>query len=162
MTKKEVLTDALRKAGVNGTIYDSLKRMSEDAGTYYAGILRGTDKPVRAKSKKTYQDKEGVTVVRKKLYDVETVYTVVIAEYDEEHMEQLVEAFLCALPTGYDDGDANWVSVEAGTVDWVDEKDSILKARLAVEIPVTFRYGVYEDIPAGGFPGVAEMETQRG
>lgn len=158
MKKKEYLVDILRKSGITGTIYESLKQMSEDDGTFYAGILRGSDKPARAKSKRTYENGT-VTMSRLKLYDMETVYTVVIAEYDEEHLEVHVENFLKNLGKGYDDGKGNWVGVEAGEVDWVDEKDSILKAKLAVEIPVTFTYGLYkEDVPVSHIEGRPDIK----
>ena len=58
MTKKKYLENLLRVSGITGTIYESLKEMSEDEGSYYAGILRGSDKPVRAKS-------EFMTVIRR-------------------------------------------------------------------------------------------------
>lgn len=161
MTKKEYLTGVLRGAGVKGTIYGSLKEMAADGGSHYAGILRGTDKPVRAKSKRTYVDKEGVTMAREKLYDVETVYTIVIAAQDEAGLEKLVEAFLRSITPGYDDGAGNWVSVELGAVDWVDEKDSILKAKLAVEIPVTIRYGLYDDVRLARMEGTPGIQAER-
>lgn len=152
MTKKQYLTGVLRSAGITGTIYDSLKRMTEDEGTCYAGILRCSDKTARAKSKTTY-GQGAVTMGRFKLYSVETKYRVVITEYDEEHLETYVEEFVKNLSKGYDDGDGNWVGVECGEVDWVDEQDSILKAKLSVEIPVTFTYGLYRDVPVGQMNG---------
>lgn len=161
MTKKKYLEDLLRASGITGTIYESLKKMSEDEGSYYAGILRGSDKPVRAKSRRTY-DNGAVTMNRVKLYDMETVYTVVIAEYDEEHLEEHLETFFKTISKGYDDGNGNWVGVEAGEVDWVDEKDSILKAKIAVEIPVTFTYGIYkDDVPVSHMTGTPEIAMEK-
>lgn len=160
MTKREYLINLLRASGITGTIYESLKKMSEDEGSYYAGILRGSDKPVRAKSKKLYNNGT-VTMNRIKLYDMETVYTVVIAEYDEEHLEEHLEAFLGSISKGYDDGNGNWIGVEAGDVDWVDEKDSILKAKIAIEIPVTFTYGIYKDVPASRMVGRPDIEVRQ-
>lgn len=160
MTKRKYLEDLLRASGITGAIYESLKKMSEDEGSYYAGILRGSDKPVRAKSRRTY-DNGAVTMNRMKLYDMETVYTVVIAEYDEEHLEEHLEDFFKTITKGYDDGNGNWVGVEAGEVDWVDEKDSILKAKVAVEIPVTFYWGIYNDIPAGHMVGRPEVGVKQ-
>lgn len=161
MTKKQYLTEVLRNAGVTGTIYESLKKMSEDEGTYYAGIIRCSDKTVRAKSKKKFEQ-GAVTMNRLKLYDVETLYRVVIAEYDEEHLETYVEEFLKNLSKGYDDGNGNWVGVESGDVDWVDEKDSILKAKLSVEIPITFSYGLYRDQTASQITGKPAVGIEKG
>lgn len=90
--------------------------------------------------------------VRRKYFNMTTHYNVVIADQNEAMLETIVEAFLVNLGKGYDDGDGNWVGVEAGDVDWVDEEDSVLKSKLAVEIPVTFTYGIYRDSKAERLP----------
>lgn len=147
MTKKEYLTEAIRAAGVKGNIYTKLKDMMYDNGIHFAGLLRSTDTAERAKSRKKYEE-EGSTMVRRKYYNVATVYNIVLVDVDEEHLEVLLENLLVSLGPGFDDGDGNWVSIEAGEADWVDEHDSLLKAKLAVELPVTCRYGIYRDMSA--------------
>jgi len=37
------------------------------------------------------------------------------------------------------------VDIELGEVEWVDKEDSILKANIACQIPVTFHGGIYRD-----------------
>lgn len=153
MTKKQYLTDNLRNSGMRGTIHASLKSMKHDGGNHYAGILRCTDTPDRAKSIKNFKDQEGSMSIRRKYYEVTTVYNVVIAEQNEEKLEGIVEEFLVNLGKGFDDGSGNFVTVEPGEVDWVDEEDSVLKGKLAVEIPITMKYGIYRDTKAQKLPG---------
>lgn len=153
MTKQDYLKEVLRKSGMKGQIHSSLKELKHENGIHYAGILRCTDSPDRAKSRKTFADQEGSMAIRRKYFNMTTNYNVVIADQNEEKLEKLVESFLVNLGKGYDDGEQNWVGVEAGDVDWVDEDDSVLKSKLAVEIPVTFTYGIYRDISAEKLPG---------
>lgn len=159
MTKQEYLTNVLRQSGMKGTIHSSLKSMKHDNGVHYSGILRCTDAPVRAKPKKIFTDQEGSRAIRRKYYDMTTVYNVVMADQNEAKLERLVEGFLVNLGKGYDDGDGNWVGAEAGRVDWVDEEDCVLKSKIAVEIPVTFTYGIYKDVKAVRIPGNPNIET---
>lgn len=158
MTKKEFLTAALKAGGVKGRIYESVKELKHAAGTQYAAILRISDQPVRATSKKTYQDQEGVTMVRRKLYQAETVYNVVLTDSGEESLEKLLEGFLSNLEKGYYDDAGNWVGVTPEETDWVDEEDSVMKAKVAVQVKVVCRYGIYRDVSAGVTPGEVDME----
>lgn len=158
MTKQGYLTDILRKSGMKGQIHTSLKSMKHEGGVYYAGILRCTDAPVRAKSRKTFRDQEDSMAIRRKHYDVTTVYNVVIAEQNEERLEQILEEFLVNLDKGFDDGAGNWVGLRVGEVDWVDEEDCVLKSKIAVEIPITFTYGIYRDVKAEQLPGSPSIE----
>ena len=41
--------------------------------------------------------------------------------------------------------DGNWVNIVVGEADWVEEGDSILKAKVAVQFDITFEGGIYED-----------------
>lgn len=152
MTKQKYLKEVLRMSGVKGQIHCSLKELKHENGIHYAGILRCTDSPDRAKSRKTFVDQKDSMAVRRKYFNMTTHYNVVIADQNEAMLETIVEAFLVNLGKGYDDGDGNWVGVEAGDVDWVDEEDSVLKSKLAVEIPVTFTYGIYRDSKAERLP----------
>ena len=52
-------------------------------------------------------------------------------------------------------------ALATGEVDWVDEKDSILKAKIAVEIPVTFSYGIYKDVPVSHIDGTPEIGMEK-
>ena len=39
----------------------------------------------------------------------------------------------------------NWVNIVVGEADWVEEGDSILKAKVAVQFDITFEGGIYQD-----------------
>ncbi|MFQ7874052.1 hypothetical protein [Enterocloster sp.] len=71
-------------------------------------------------------------------------FKVVIGEYSEEACEAIFLAFLEALGQGIR-LDGNYVDIELGEVEWVDKEDSILKANIACQIPVTFHGGIYRD-----------------
>ena len=50
--------------------------------------------------------------------------------------------------------DGNHVEIELGEVKWVEKDDSILKAEIACEIPVTFHGGYYKDVTRKPFAGI--------
>ena len=62
----------------------------------------------------------------------------------EEACEAIFLAFLEVLGQGIR-LDGNYVDIELGEVEWVDKEDSILKANIACQIPVTFHGGIYRD-----------------
>ena len=43
------------------------------------------------------------------------------------------------------DVNGNWTDIEVGDADWVEDGDSILKAKVAVQFDVTFEGGIYQD-----------------
>lgn len=69
---------------------------------------------------------------------------VVIADTSEEKVEEILENFLRNLKKGID-VDGNWVNIVVGEADWVEEGDSILKAKVAVQFDITFEGGIYQD-----------------
>ena len=151
MTMKEYLTGCLQAAGEKGRIYDSMKDLKHAQGVHYAAILRTKDEIERAKRTRYHTD-GGVEMIRKKRIQMETTYNVVIASQDEDTAAGILNGFLLALGKGFDDGDSNWVDVEAPLTDWVDEEDSVLKAKVAVQVQVIFRYGLYTEEAAGSIP----------
>lgn len=157
MTKKAFLEDALRAGGMGKTIYTSLKQLKHAAGTQYGAVLRISDKPVRATSKKTFRDQQGASLVRRKLYACETTYNVVLVAADEETLEKLLEGFLEKLAQGYYDDNGNWVGVTPEETDWVDEDDCVMKAKMAVQVKVVCKYGIYKDVAAAASPEGVEI-----
>ncbi len=157
MTKKEYLEAALKEGGMTGRIYASVKELKHAQGTNYGAVLRGKDKPTRSKSKKYYKDEEDRSMLRHKPYDMETTYNVVIAAATEEKAEEVLEGFLKAVGRGYYDDGGNWVAVEPEETDWVDEDDSVMKAKVAVQVAVICRYGLYIDTEAGAMPEKADI-----
>lgn len=157
MTKKEYLTNALKNGGMKGRIYQSVKELKHAQGTQYGAVLRGKDVPVRSASKKYFEDQEGVKKLRRRLYECETLYNVVIADVTEEAAERILEAFWVNLDKGYFE-DGNWVEVIPEETDWVDEEDSVMKSKVAVQAAVRFRYGIYRDELAAQLPPDTEVK----
>lgn len=160
MTKKEYLTNALKNGGMKGKIYQSVRELKHAQGTQYGAVLRTRDEPVRSTSKKYYEDQEGVRKLRRKLYECETLYNVVIADAKEESAEKILEGFFASLDKGYYD-DGNWVEVTPKETDWVDEDDSVMKSKVAVQVAVEFRYGIYMDEPAGKMPPGTDVQIRK-
>ena len=75
---------------------------------------------------------------------MDTSFKVVIGEYTEETCEEIFLAFLEALENGIHI-EGNYVDIEIGQVEWVEKEDSILKANIACQIPITFHGGIYRD-----------------
>lgn len=144
MTKREYLHEALTAAGVK-KIYKSIKELKHAAGTQYGGILRAADKPVRAKSKKSYVDQEGITQNRDIRYNVETTYNVVIADADEDAAEVILEKFLLNLGKGYADDHGSWLKITPEETEWLGEEDNVMKSKVAIQILIRFEYQLYVD-----------------
>lgn len=63
---------------------------------------------------------------------------------NRNEMEALY-AFGCPNLKATVDVDGNWVNIVVGEADWVEEGDSILKAKVAVQFDITFEGGIYQD-----------------
>ena len=46
--------------------------------------------------------------------------------------------------------------------DWVDEDDCVMKAKMAVQIKVVCRYGIYKDVAAATGPEEVEITQTTG
>ena len=106
--------------------------------------MRNGETFTRSGSKRKFVDQEGRQKRRVKLWDRNTSLHVVIADTSEEKVEEILEEFLRNLKKGID-VDGNWVNIVVGEADWVEEGDSILKAKVAVQFDITFEGGIYED-----------------
>lgn len=149
MRKKDYLEKALKNGGMKGRIYKSVKELKHAQGTHYGAVLRVKDNPARSTSMKKFVDQEGASKLRKKLYECETTYNIVIAAADEEEAEQILEGFLVRLEKGFYDERGNWIGVTPKETDWVDEEDSVMKSKVAIQMEVVFTYGIYRDDDMG-------------
>ena len=68
----------------------------------------------------------------------------IIADASEDKCEEIFEKFLRLIGKGMEDN-GNWVNIVVGEADWVEEGDSVLKAKIAVQFDVTFEGGIYAD-----------------
>ncbi len=142
--EKEYLIARLKEAGVKGSVFTSLKKMEMSHDLQMAGVMVSGEVLTRSGSKTKYVDEEGRRRSRHKLWKRVTKMHVVIADTTDEKVEAILEKFLRNMKKGIA-ADGNWVDIEIGELDWVDEKDSILKAKVAVQFDVTFTGGIYAD-----------------
>jgi len=81
---------------------------------------------------------------------------VIIGDYTEDAVESMFERFLSGIGSGIT-VDGNFVPIEVEAADWVDSDDSILKAKVAVQIKIRFDGGVYRDTD---FAKVSELVVE--
>ena len=142
--EKRYLIDKLKEAGFRARIHETMKSLKSSGEIQIGGVIRYDDILTRSGSKKTYRDQGGAQHKRVKVWDRDTKLKVIIGEATEEKCEKLFTAFLEKLDRGiWIDG--NWVGIEVEDIGWVDGEDSILKSRLAVEIIISFKGGIYRE-----------------
>lgn len=144
VTEKNYLVEKLKQAGIP-RIYTSMKKLSQANEIRLGAVLVDNEVFSRSGSKRTYIDQSGARQKRKKLFDRETRFKVVIAESDEDKCEAILIKFLEVIRKGLEH-DRNWINLDIGDMDWVSEDDSILRAKMAVQFSVTFYGGVYKDV----------------
>lgn len=144
VTEREYLIDTLKRSGIKSQVYTNMKKLKQGNEVHVGAVLRNGETFTRSGSKKTFLDQEGQRKRRVKLWDRSTSLRVVIADTSEEKVETILDTFLRNLKKGID-VDGNWVNIVVGEADWVEEGDSILKAKIAVQFDITFEGGIYED-----------------
>lgn len=78
------------------------------------------------------------------LFDRSVTFDVVIGEESTERLAAIFDAFLGSLDRGFTH-QGHYIAIELPEpADWVDKKDSVINAEIAVELPVVFRGGVYK------------------
>ena len=142
--ERDFLIKALQKAGVKGKIHESMKTLKNCNELHVGAVLRVREHFTRSGSKKRYTDKEGQRKQRNKLFDRITVLHVVIADTSEDKVETLLNNFLTGISKGFE-VNGNWVDLELSDAEWLEEEDTILKAKITVEFDVTLKGGIYVD-----------------
>lgn len=144
VAETDYLIKILKESGIRSNVYTSLKKLKQANELQVAGVLRNSEVFGRSGSKKTYTDQQGQRKCMTKLWDRTTSVNVVIADTTEAKVDGILEEFLRRIGKGIE-VDRNWADIEIGDVDWVEEEDSILKAKVAVQFEVTLKSGIYED-----------------
>lgn len=142
--ERNYLIDTLKTSGIKSQVYTNMKQLKQANAVHLGAVLRSGETFTRSGSKRKFADQEGRQKRRFKLWDRSTSFIVVIADTSEEKVEGILENFLRNLKKGID-VDGNWVDIVVGETDWVDEGDSILKAKATVQFDITFEGGIYED-----------------
>lgn len=142
------LVRALKAAGCEREPFLSMKRLATSAESRISAVLCENDQVERTGGKKYYTAEDGMRRLRRKLYERDIVYTVVIGDFSQEKAEETYERFLMELKKGiYVDG--NYVSIDPSDSIWAIEKDHILYAKVAVQVKITCHGGLYRDADAG-------------
>ena len=142
--ERNYIVETLKSSGIKSQVYTNMKKLKQGNEVHVGAVLRNGETFTRSGSKRKFVDQEGRQKRRVKLWDRNTSLHVVIADTSEENVEEILEAFLRNLKKGMD-VDGNWVNIVVGEADWVEEGDSILKAKVAVQFDITFEGGIYED-----------------
>ncbi len=142
--EKNYLIKTLKESGIKSQVYTNMKKLKQGNEPHVGAVLRNGETFTRSGSKKVYTDQEGRRKRRVKLWNRSTSLHVVIADTSEEKVEEILENFLVNLKKGLD-VNGNWTDIEVGDADWVEDGDSILKAKVAVQFDVTFEGGIYQD-----------------
>lgn len=144
VAEKNYLIDKLKVAGVRGTMHTTMKSLKNCNLSHVGAVLRMNEEFTHSGSKKIYGDQEGRQRMRRKLFDRKTSLRVVIADSDEAKCEAILERFLKEVGKGLC-VDGNWVGLEVKDVEWLEDEDSILKAKIATQFVVEFTGGIYQD-----------------
>lgn len=144
VAERDYIIQTLKDSGIQSQVYTTMKMLKQGNESHVGAVLVSSDTFNRSGSKKIYADQEGQQKRRVKLWNRITVCHVIIADTSEEKVEAILETFLRKLKKGVP-VDGNWVNIIIGDADWVEEGDSILKARVAVQFDITFEGGIYED-----------------
>ena len=160
--ERDFLIKALQKAGVKGKIHESMKTLKNCSELHVGAVLRVRESFTRSGSKKRYTDQEGQRKQRNKLFDRITVLHVVIADTSEDKVEEKLSSFLTDISKGFP-VNGNWIDLDISEAEWLEDEDTILKAKIAVEFDVTLKGGIYVDtdvinIGLGEISGSPERE----
>lgn len=155
------LSERLKQAGIRKEPVTTLKKLELAGDSHVGAILFEKEELTKNGSKKLYLE-DGDKKKRRKVYNRDIVFTVVIGEYTQEAVEKIYEGFLVLLDKGIY-VDKNYVEIVPEETDWVDADDSIINAKCAVQVKVRFKGGIYKDT---GFAKVSDValtvETQGG
>ena len=151
--EKDFLVGCLTRAGIKSQVLKSWKELERYADSHVGAVLSEGQVLARDGSKRNYTDQSGGRCTRTCIYTVDSKFKVVIGDYTPERAESIFYAFLDEIDHGLH-LDGNHVEIELGEVKWVEKDDSILKAEIACEIPVTFHGGYYKDVTRKPFAGI--------
>ena len=141
---RKILIETLKAAGIRNKPYTSQKFLSLAQESHVGAVLFEKESLQKEPLNRVYIGEDGKKRKRKRLFSRMASFNIVIGEYTVEAAEAIYENFLEQLPAGfYVDG--NYVNIEPNEAEWMDEKDHILKSKVAVQLLVLCNGGVYKD-----------------
>lgn len=151
---QQFLKEAMKEAGIRTLPITTMKQLKLCADSHIGAILFEEETLTRSGSKRIYRNERGDQQKRRKVFDRSMTFDVIIGEYTAEKAEEIYERFLRTVERGlYIDG--NFTGAEIEGADWVEKEDSILKAKVAVQVKVRFDGGVYRDT---GYIDISEKD----
>lgn len=151
---RNYLVDKLKEAGIKTQPYISMKKLRATQESHIGAVIFDEETLARNGSKTIYKDERSDRKKRRKVFDRNLTFIVIIGEYSEDKAEEIFKRFLAVLDRGLMI-EGNFIPIEPETAEWVDEDDSILKAKIAVSLKVRFEGGIYRDT---GFAKVNNIE----
>ncbi|MDL2288274.1 SON protein [Oscillospiraceae bacterium OttesenSCG-928-F05] len=150
---RDYLIKCLEESGIRTPPIKTMKQLETTQDPRVGAVIFASETFRRSGSKRTYRDENGARHKRRKVFDRDTTFNVIIGDPEPERAERIFERFVCALDNGIV-VDGNFVSLEPGQVEWVTNEDSILRSKMAVNIAITFYGGVYSDTRLGRLTGI--------
>lgn len=140
---RDYLIEKLKKAGIKTKPITSMKKLKASMEPHVGAVLFEDETLNRSGAKTIYSDHTGAHK-RRKVFNRDISFSVIIGDSDYLKTEEIYEAFLGTIDKGlYIHG--NYTQVEVEEAEWADDEDSILKAKVAVNVKVKFLGGVYKD-----------------
>jgi len=140
---REKLSLALKAAGIKTNIITTGKKLATNYDSHIGAVLFVKESLERDGSKKIYGERDD-RKKRTRIFKRTVTFNIIIGERDYNTTEAIYERFLSIIGSGfYLNGDYIYLEVEES--DWVDEEDSILKAKVAVQVSINCVGGMYKD-----------------
>lgn len=157
------LEQTLKSAGCK-KVYRDEQEIEKQNPLPYAVILADEARLVKDSGLAAQQDDPARSVrnYRTRVFKRDLTIGVTIIHKDVESLGVLADQFLAGLAASILDPAGNAIELSCSTEKWVNE-GSLLKGKVAIEIPVLFRGGVYRErevplVGISGFEGEIALE----
>lgn len=141
---REYLINKLKEAGIKNKPFTTMKELKQSQESHLGAVLFEKDEFEKDMRKVIVADGNGVKRKKRKILKRTTKFSVIIGEYTQDKCEEIFDTFMEKLDLGINVNNA-YVEINPKNADWVDEKDSILKAKIAVQVLIEFEGGIYKD-----------------
>lgn len=156
---REYLMNHLKESGIKRGVHTSLKKLRDSMESHIGAVLYDKEEIVKNRCKRVEISADR-KVKERKLYDRNITFDVVIGEYTQDKAEAIFEKFMSGLADGLK-VNGSYVPIEIDEIEWVDEDDSILKAKIAVQFKVRFLGGIYKETGYGKIKEVSVRSVEK-
>lgn len=141
---REYLIDKIIKAGIKTKVKTTMKDLKASNENHIGAVLFEDDEFEKNIKKTFYVDESGNKKKRLKIFDRKTTFSVVLGEYEQSKCEVIFANFMVLIDAGFHI-DGNYIEITPKKASWVDKDDSVLKAKVAVQVLIEFDGGIYKD-----------------